>query len=59
LRYLFSAKEELEVVVSVKKELDVSVAIFAIRKFLHFLCGFHGGSMPGTFVGLNKSLWFC
>ncbi len=45
--------------VSVKKELDVSVAIFAIRKFLHFLCGFRGGSTPGTFVGLNKPLWFC
>jgi hypothetical protein len=24
-----------------------------------FLCGFRGGSTPGTFVGLNKSLWFC
>ncbi len=64
---LFSVEKELEVLVfcegwwliSVKKELDVSVAIFAIRKFLHFLCGFRGGSTPGTFVGLNKSLWFC
>ncbi len=51
---LFSVKKELEVLVfcegswliSVKKEFDVSVAIFAIRKFLHFLCGFRGGSTP-------------
>jgi hypothetical protein len=51
---LFSVEKELEVLVfcegwwliSVKKELDVSVAIFAIRKFLHFLCGFRGGSTP-------------
>jgi len=55
----FLRTRSLKWLVPVKKELDVSVAIFAIGKFLHFLCGFRRGSTPGTFVGLNKSLWFC